>query len=454
MKRLEVNFTKKIGEIKPMHGICNAPILGTDNKLFRYLGEAGIPYSRLHDTGGSFGGACFVDIENVFRDFNADPDDPASFDFAFTDWLLTELYRQRIEPLYRLGATIENSHYIKPYHIYPPRDYEKWARICAGIVRHYNEGWANGFHYGIRYWEIWNEPDNEPDINNNPMWKGTKEEYFKLYEVTANYLKKEFSSIQVGGYASCGFYSITKTDVSKTANSSARLEYFVDFFHAFLRYISSQEHKSPLDFFSWHSYAGITDTKAHAAYVRKELDRYGFANAKSILNEWNPGIYNRGTSKDAVMIASMMCAMQQSPVDSCMYYDGQVYTTYGGMFDPVHLTVFKAYYAFQAFNQLYLLKNEVQCNIDSDSLFACGATDEQLSAILIANPGNEDITISYAFTGLPTGNTIQQDKYIIDEAHDLSKEETECCSNLKSPVSGIMTIGANSIILIKLMTRQ
>ena len=73
-----------------------------------------------------------------------------------------------IEPFFRLGATIENFHFLRAYHIYPPKDFHKWARICAGIVRHYNEGWAGGYHFGIRYWEIWNEPDNTPDVEDNP----------------------------------------------------------------------------------------------------------------------------------------------------------------------------------------------------------------------------------------------------------------------------------------------
>ena len=52
---------------------------------------------------------------------------------------------------------------IKPYHTFPPKDPEKWARICEHIIRHYTEGWADGYHYNIRYWEIW----NEPEVQNN-----------------------------------------------------------------------------------------------------------------------------------------------------------------------------------------------------------------------------------------------------------------------------------------------
>ena len=34
----------------------------------------------------------------------------------------------------------------------------------AATVRHYNRGWANGHEWGIRYWEIWNEPDGLDDM--------------------------------------------------------------------------------------------------------------------------------------------------------------------------------------------------------------------------------------------------------------------------------------------------
>ena len=59
--------------------------------------------------------------------------------------MIDQLHQQGVEPFYRLGTTIENSHRIKTYHIYPPKDYQKWAKICEGIIRHYNEGWADGF---------------------------------------------------------------------------------------------------------------------------------------------------------------------------------------------------------------------------------------------------------------------------------------------------------------------
>jgi hypothetical protein len=36
------------------------------------LKHAGIPYSRLHDTFGRFGAGEYVDISNIFKNFDAD----------------------------------------------------------------------------------------------------------------------------------------------------------------------------------------------------------------------------------------------------------------------------------------------------------------------------------------------------------------------------------------------
>ena len=66
---------------------------------------------------------------------------------------------------YRLGASIE--HWANKYGTGKPMDFDKWVDICEHIIMHYTEGWANGFFYDIAYWEIWNEPDLDPDDSKN-----------------------------------------------------------------------------------------------------------------------------------------------------------------------------------------------------------------------------------------------------------------------------------------------
>lgn len=46
----------------------------------------------------------YVDIENIFRDFDADSENPDSYDFAFTDWLLEAIVKEGTEPFFRLGV--------------------------------------------------------------------------------------------------------------------------------------------------------------------------------------------------------------------------------------------------------------------------------------------------------------------------------------------------------------
>lgn len=390
---MKINFDKITGKIKPMHAINNAPLLGANNSMFHYIGEAGIPFSRLHDTGGVYGQGRFVDIANIFRDFDADENDPSSYDFAFTDWLLTSITEQKTKIFYRLGATIENQQNIKAYNIFPPKDNLKWAKICEKIIAHYNEGWANGYRLGIEYWEIWNEPDNQPDIKDNPMWKGTFEQYLELYKVTSTHLKKCFPNIKIGGYASCGFSAIFKKHFVKAANTSTRTEYFIECFEKFMKFAS--ENKLPLDFFSWHSYSDVEKVKAYEKFVRGELSKYGFEKTESILNEWNPGIDKRGTLEDSANIAEMMLKMQDTTVDMLMYYDGQVHGDFQGMFNPITHGTFKAYYAFKAFNELYKLRNQAEITDKLNGISCVAATNGTDKAVMLTSKKKDVTSIKF-----------------------------------------------------------
>lgn len=388
MYDININFNEPTGKVKPLHGLCMPPLIGNHNtSLFHYLKEAGIPNCRLHDVGGSHGGTHLVDVENIFKNMDADENDPASYDFAFTDNLIKALVENDCEPFYRLGATIENGHGIKYYHIAPPKDNLKWAKICGNIIRHYNEGWANGFHYNIKYWEIWNEPDGHPEIENSATWKGTKEQFFELYKVTSNYLKSEFPSLKIGGYSSCGFYVTSEVPQwVKDANSTDRFEYFVEFFVDFLEYISKPENKSPLDFFSWHSYETGDNTVRHAEYCRKMLDKYGFTETESILNEWNPDHIEKGTALHASKIAAYIITMHSSPVDMMGFYGGSVYSGYGALLSPMPpYRPLKEYYVFWAFNRLYKLGTAVKTICNKEGVYALAATNGTKNALLISN---------------------------------------------------------------------
>jgi xylan 1,4-beta-xylosidase len=135
-----------------------------------------------------------VDMHLLFPNFDADPDDPAQYRFTQTDDYIQAICNLGAEVVYRLGESIE--HYQHKSYVCPPVDNAKWARICVNIIRHYNAGWANGFHHGIRYWEIWNEPDLGP-----LCWTGSDAEFIALYTTAAKAIKAYDANLMVGGPA-------------------------------------------------------------------------------------------------------------------------------------------------------------------------------------------------------------------------------------------------------------
>ena len=78
----------------------------------------------------------------------------------------------------------------------PPPDPRQVRGASPGASpQHYNDGWARGYHLGIRYWEIWNEPDLIP------FWAGTREQFYALYAATSRALARLHPWMQVGGPA-------------------------------------------------------------------------------------------------------------------------------------------------------------------------------------------------------------------------------------------------------------
>ncbi len=384
----------------------------------QYLKDANIPYARLHDVGGAFGGNRYVDIPNIFRDFDADECDPANYDFAFTDALLAGMAEYDIKPVFRLGVTIENQFHIKAYRIHPPKDYAKWARICEHIIRHYNEGWADGFHYGIEYWEIWNEPDNGLP-GDNQMWTGTKEQYYELYHVAATHLKACFGdSIKVGGYAATTIqflYFEPETyglKLKKKAPTKTWL-YRKEFLYGFFGYIQAQG--SPIDFFSWHFYGDPQDAVEFAKFIERFLQERGYGDLETHLNEWN-GHHNtddRCTSQASAHAAAFMLAQQNTSTDMLCYYDASYRPgRYAGFFHPLTHKPCCTYYSFVAFGKLYTLGTQVACESDTENVYCVAAKGESGTAMMIANISGQDqeLTINAA------GGKV----YLIDEDHFLT----------------------------------
>ena len=108
-KLITVDFASIMGQIKPLHGMCNGPLSpGADlSDLFLSMG---VPRVRFADAGGKQAGL-YVNVSAIFPDISADEYDPGSYRFAPTDALIRAASESGAEIMYRFGESDNGWHY-------------------------------------------------------------------------------------------------------------------------------------------------------------------------------------------------------------------------------------------------------------------------------------------------------------------------------------------------------
>jgi hypothetical protein len=347
LRTLHVDAGKVVGNIRSFQGVNGQPkpvIEGLPNLVQQYK-DLRVDMVRTHD----FMGPTEIDshftsytplldwlvpnrdqraklvaagnASTIFPDWNADPEKPESYRFGPTDQVIQAIRETGAEVYYRIGRSFgANTN--------PPADFDKFAAIVKHIAMHYNQGWANGFHDNIRYWEFWNEPEF--------FWSGTPEQFYSLYEKTARALKTVDPALKVGGDAK-----------AFPLEEGPCREGFLDYCAA---------HKLPLDFYSWHTYADFSADPYDAVRIGQEiralLDRKGFRNAESILSEWNlsadftdaEALILQGAD-NAAFLGAVIIYLQDSSIDHAQFYRGDA--AWMGLFSPQH-QYFKPAYTYRA----------------------------------------------------------------------------------------------------------
>ena len=418
MKTLRFDLSKTYRKFKILNATNGGPWHkrhATDQwrSNFADYKAAQIPYSRNHDSAvhGIYGGPYSHDITNMFPRFDADENDPASYDFACTDESILVALDAGTKTFFRLGQTIE--HQIKKHGTIPPADFRKWARICEHIIRHYTEGWADGFRLDMPYWEIWNEPDLDSDESpNKRCWGGTKAQFFDFYEIAAKHLKSCFPHLKIGGPA------------------LAWNEEWADDFLA-----EMHRRDVPIDFFSWHIYSQtpkqIVDK---AARMKALLVKHGFDNVESILNEWN---YVRGWQeefkysilaihgiKGAAYTMACISEGQKTPnIDMMMYYDTRP-SAFCGAFDYYSWEKLKGYYPLYWYGMFYDMKAEVRCEERPENIYTLCGVDENGKLLCVVTNYAEDDAAPSQDVKLDFGRDGVFEAYLLDADHDAELIET------------------------------
>jgi hypothetical protein len=102
------------------------------------------------------------------------------------------------------------------------------------------------------------------------------------------------------------------------------------------------------------------------------------------------------------------------------------------MFDPVKQDIFKAYYAFYAFNKLYELSNEIECSSSKEGIYTIAAIDTNTARILISNPTEKEYNLAIQTYTRKKITSVR--KHIVDR--DKNFEETD--ENRLTPESIIL----------------
>ena len=415
MNNIHIDLKNTSGEIKPMNCVNNGPAGSKVRQVrgnFDNYATANFPYARNHDASfyEGYGGEHIVDVHRIFKNFDADETDPASYVFEPTDRYLADTMEAGTKIFYRLGASIEHGY---KYGTVPPKDFAKWARICEHIILHYNEGWADGFCYDIEYWEIWNEADCKSPDGSNPCWQGTEEEFFEFYEIAAKHLKSKFPNLKIGGPAFC---SPWPTPIRTH----------------FLEYV--KEHNVPMDFYSFHNYTKtplqIYETaleaenqlKLHGLYPMETiLDEYNYVRGWRDEN-WRYSLRSEKGLKGASYALGSMLACQASPLGKLMYYEARP-CGMCGLWNTDTLEPLKAYYAFLMFDVLKQLGTWVKADNILDDFYYCAATDGKDSAFAVTYFNEEDDTpakeLKVEFVNASPKGT-KAEIYLLDENNNMT----------------------------------
>ena len=255
---INVNFNREVGSMNPIWACWgydepNYTYMKDGKKLLSEIAALSpVPvYVRAHSllvTGEGTHALKWGSTNAYTEDKNGNP----VYDWTIIDKIFDTYIERGMKPIAQIGFMPQAlsvkpepyRHYWKPgaaYNdiytgwAYPPKDYKKWAELVYQWVLHSVD------RYGKKeveswYWELWNEP-------NIGYWRGTTEEYIKLYDYTADAVKRALPTAKIGGPETTG-PGWDKAEIF--------LRTFLDHVLTGKNYVTGKV-GSPLDFITFHA---------------------------------------------------------------------------------------------------------------------------------------------------------------------------------------------------------
>lgn len=443
---LKVDLSIPVGEIKPLHGMCNGPVsYGADiTSEFR---EIGVPYIRFDCTDTAMS-AYAVDVSRIFKNLAADPSDEDNYDFSVTDKYVEAALLSGAKVIYRLG---ESRDLLSKREIGRPEDIDTLARACVNIIRHYNDRWAGGYSYGIEYFEVWNVSCDRTESGD--------EQDLEIYRRIANAVKLYDESLKVGGLSCRGF----------------------DGARELLRYC--KRNRTPIDFVTVDVFGGDIDRIADdAEKLTGFIKRSDLGDIDVIIGKWSyfdeevlsdadllkvlsgggdrfvemrrKLFAEQRSIKGAAFAAALMLRLNSvSGLFAACHFDAQpTVSPFCSIADSSGVPK-KPFFAFKAFGELYRAGKATLCEVESAEGFgrtgiyaASALSDSGEGYVMIASFGGCG-TVDIRLDGIPD-DLYTADIYMLDGVKDMTLGDSLPLSGMKKRL--VLNVSEYGAVLIKL----
>jgi hypothetical protein len=262
-RALIVDYGRVAGQVRSFQQVNYGP-----------LGSA--PAGLLdHSQGRPHVAAVNVDVTAVFPNPWADPADPASYHFDASDAAVAAAEAAGGGILCRLvdGPAVTGRRTGAPV----------WGQVAQHIAMHYNEGWAGGYRYDIRYWEVCCDAGQ---LNcRGPL----ADSYYGLLAATIGAFSALDPGLRVGGPGLAG----------------AEHESFLE---GLLAYLAQRELRP--GFLSWQvdSDGAPWAAAAAEAAIERLLDRHGLSGTQVIVSDWGTSVGASYDPEDSAREAAQLVA--------------------------------------------------------------------------------------------------------------------------------------------------
>ncbi|MEO8284823.1 MAG: glycosyl hydrolase [Chloroflexota bacterium] len=280
-------------------------------------GESDDPgfFDNIKDTGAALGPG-LVRLDNIYNFYDIvgrAADGTITYNWSHFDRVLDGVTAMGKEPLICLSYMPEVMSVNGASRVKPPLKYDEWSALVKATVTHVNIDRK----LGVRYWEVWNEPDQWS------FWQAPFPEYLKLYDITVEAALAADPTVKLGGPSVAHFST--------------------DHLGEFLEHEQWQGVKGRVDFISWHSYGHSPDEiAANIRTMRKILERFPQFSPEIFITEFNvlqggAGDTSAGgytdTAEGAIAFLSSIESMQRERLDRAFLFelkDGQGPKSYWG----------------------------------------------------------------------------------------------------------------------------